>query len=735
MNRDGDNDNPVSGGTAAPPGKKRQPFDVVGFVLRRGVLIGLLGTLAGLALGLALYSLGDPVYRTAAVLLVDPAKQPTVSGRDRESVPGNLRDWIRTQLSRIRAKDVMLGAIERVPLEDRPDFLRERPDHPANPFRLMKRLDAREQTGTYLIELSLENDDPDGLAEVLNAVVDTFLQKLRRETEEAYQSRLEYLRLEREKISARLAEEEKRIMALAEGVDNKAFLHEGYNAHLTRVDQIQRLYWEAFDREVQARSTLRKVEADRDAVLQMSLQAYADERVADNFGINRIEQWTYEQLQRMRASIDGLTETNEDRVYVETRMEAMNRYLAEYKQRVGDETISNLREKRKYEFDRQVQLARTAAEAAERAAEILRGRLEDARGKASEISLAIFQASSPSLARDQLRERLQALSDRIDDAEMLAKAPVPVQIDQRAESPASPSSTSHVKLGLAGFVVGFGAVGAMILLYELMDDRIRSTRDLRMALAGDVPEALPQVNGGEGPGFGRLMLDQPGHPAVGVVRDVAGRLSQDRARHRGQVYVVAGVHPGAGATAFALQLARALRAMEDPVLLMEWNLSRPGLRGQAELPPGDGIEVFLRGEKTWEDVVQRDEGGQVDLVVSEGGPRPPQVTGLRELATSMREDYAMVVIDVGPLTGDLARMACRQADGVILVTAWKQGRYHQLRQAYERVALMGVPAVTAVLNRAPKSEEHPVRELIIQGTNLLSGIADRILFFRRTPHG
>lgn len=707
-------------------GKKRKPFDIIGLVLRRAIMVGVCGSFLGLTFAVILYPKGKPVYKAAAVILIDPAKQPTVNGRESNRIPGDIRNWTRTQLARILSEDVLKEAIQRVPLEERPDFLREKPDHPANPFKLMKRIDADEKFGTYLVTLEIENESPNGIAEMLNAVMEVFLEKLQSESEGGLSNRLEYLREERDKIAERLRIEEAALMELAGRVENKAFLHEGYNSHLVKVDQVQRLYWEAFAAETQAKSTLAKVTSDRNKMLEMSLQPFADTRVADNFGINRIEQWTYEQLQRMRASIDGLTEENKDRKYVESRMKAMNAYLREYKDRVNDETITNLNEKRLFELDQELLMAQSAAEAAERNASILKKRLEEARLQAGEISMAIFQASAPNLARNQLRDRLQALANRIDDAEMLAKAPIPVTIDQYAVRPSSPASTSNMKLGLAGFVLGFGFVGGLIFMFELLDERLRSSREIRLALGGDAPDALILKDGLDSR-FAHVLLEEPEHPSSHVIRDLATRLYRDHERYGGGVYVVSGVEEDVGATSISINLARALRELEGPVLLIELNLSRPGMREQLEMSACDGVESFLRGKRSLEDSIQRDAAGKLDVLISEGDGRPDDLSALHSLLPGLREDYKLIVVDAGAIRDDIPQLMGQRADGIVLVTKWKSTRYSLLRGAIDRLVHQEVTAVTAVLNQAPRIEKPPIQSFFAAITGKISFIASKVI--------
>jgi Mrp family chromosome partitioning ATPase/uncharacterized protein involved in exopolysaccharide biosynthesis len=714
-------------------GKKRKPFNIIAFVIRRGPVAAIAGAALGILLAILLRPMGKPEYQADAVLLVDPSKQPTLSGRERDTIPGNLGDWTRTQISRITGPDVLADAIARIDPAQRPEFLSPDPADPANVFRLMKRVRVKEVPRTYLVTLSIRDEAPHGIAEALNAVLEAFVQKLEDERKAAYSARMEYLHAERTKISARLEQEEARLMELANSVESKAFLHEGYNVHLTKVDQIQRLYWEAYARATEADANLARTQRDRDAVLAMDLKPFADERVADNFGINRIEQWTYEQLQQMRASIDGLTPDNQDRKYVESRMDSMNQYLTAYKGRVNDETILNLGEKRRFQQDELVLFAENAAKAARETAAHLQSRLEAARLEAAATSLAIFSASGPSFLRTQLRDRLQALNTRIDDAEMEAKAPLPVQIDKLAMPPDRPASSSTNTLMLLGLVAGLGIVGAALLLYELLDDRLRASREIELALGGPGPDPITAFvsDVGEHPAFIRALLDTPDHPASAAIRDLAVRVLHDHQRHGGKLYSLAGLQPRAGVTSLAVNLAQALRSLGGPVLLMELSFVRPGLRQALDLGTCSGMESFLRGETSIEDIIRRDPERRIDVICAEDSGRPASFERLHEILARLRGDYEVILIDAGALPEDIACLATRAADGVVLVARHKQSLFSDLRRAIDLLIQAEVPALTAVLTFSRRRSASPFQNALRHTIATLSTTAARLLHRKR----
>lgn len=680
----------------SPPGKRRKPVNLVDLLVRRLVLIAIGGALLAAVLAPLLWLTGGASYTASGTLAIDPGKEPTLNGRERETIPGNVGDYTRTLLSRLTSGDVLLAALQSVPTNQWPTILDPRRPAEANLGRLFKGVKAKEVPRTYLMSVDLTGPDPEGLGPMLNAVLDAFVGKLRRELEQQNERRLSYLRAERDQIVARITGERTRILELAEAVPNKAFLHESYTVHLSKLEQIQRLYWEAEALRAQREGDLRRAEQDRLLLHQLSLQPYADERVADNFGINRIEQWTYEQLQSLRSTIDGLTTNNEDRTYVEMRMQAMNDYLVKYKGEVNDLTIRILNEKRDYDLTTEVIKASNALAAARSSSDTLDQRLTEARREASDTSEAIFRAADITFTVSQLRERLGALNNRIDDCEMEAKAPLRVYIDRRSGDPTRPTSNSRPQLAGLGIVLAFGLVLLGVLGFEVMDDRIRGPAEVEAALGGPVPEPLPLLPAGTG--LERVLLDQPISAAGVILRTLAVRLNRERTGHGARRFGFSGVGSQTGNTSLALNAAHGLSRFAPRVLLLA--LGRDGLAERCGLNPAPASTALLKEPEGWENAVVRDEARGIDIAVIKlnGDPLPSKI-GLGDLLARMDERYDAVVMDLGPVPeDDLALAALHTLDAVVFTVYEDRTMFRDLRRALDAASAAGVPSLTAQLN-------------------------------------
>ena len=661
-----------NGATPAAEPKRRKALDLPGFLARRGALIGIVGGILALVLIPLLLLVVTPRYVADAVLMLDASKRVDLNGKEIDAIPGDIGDYTRTQIGRMTGVDVLLAALRSIPETNRPAFYEPKESEVHNAILVFKHLTVAEVPRSHLITAKLEAETPRGLGDLLNAVMDSFLSKLRHEQEQELNNRMTYLRDERSRIEEQLASYHARLLELAEKASNKAFLHESYTVHLTKLEQIQRLYWEAEAARAEKEGLLKKAQSDDVEMHKLSMQAYADERVADNFGINRIEQYTYEQLQQMRASVDGLTEDNQDRKYVEERMAAMNKYLEQYKKLVSEDTIRNLVDKREYDLRAAVIKAASDYDAAKLKCEQVGRDLEAARREASDTSEAIFNAAGITYSVGQLRERLTQLNTRIDDCEMTAKAPLKIAIEHRAATPTVPTTNTRPRVLIMAVLLAYGLVTAFCLVFELLDGRVRSRRELGAALGGPGPEPIPEAVGADAGRFARIVREVPESAAACALRSLAVRLERERRLSGGNVVLIAGAGPSAGTSSIAANLADALAGVAGRILL-----------------------VVIGG--TDAAVASTSVSGVSRACIAASGMDAR--SRLRELIGSSRGAFDYVLIDAPPLhASDISQFAALDCSAAIIVVREDRAEFRDVVFALDVLRAAKVPALTAVLN-------------------------------------
>ncbi len=674
--------------------KKMKPFGILDFAWRRVPLIVGFGVPAFIVLSVLLRFFVSPVYKVDAKVLITPTKAPSINGRDREIIQGDVGWFSRTLVLRLSNPDILRTALKKVPENERPDFLRGLGDTDRAVFRLMTRIKAEEVARTYMIIISMQGSESKGLAEMLNAVLDTFIEKLQTEQERQYLSQLNYLKNERKKIAERVNSEKESLFTITKELDSNLVLSEGYTGHLDKLRLLQNLYWASEGVALDRRGKFDQAKKDQQEISLLSITPFADAEVATFLGINQMEQWTYVETQGLRKTIDGLTMGNSDRKNVEDRMKSMLEYLKVYKEKVATDTKNTFADKRTYELEADVIRARNAYQGSQATADDLKANLNQAATEASKVSEAIFRAGEFAYGVTQFRTRLSSIDVRIDDAELEAKAPLPVLIDQHALPPDRPASSNASKLQIMAIVVAFGLIAGLCVVFDFFDPRVRTRAELGAAIGGPgcepVPALLPE--GAEDPAFPKILEGEG--PGVLAIRDFAVRLVLECQTSGARVVDLIGIHPRAGNSALTLTLARALASHGLRVLAAELPTPTPGLAALAGISDPVNLPKNAWASKS------PDPLGTADILPWVPGTTEDDVRAtLEKFLASARASYDVVLLDSRKLSeSDLAHEVALKSDVVVLVAKQDVGRFGDAKHIVEWCAAGGVPAITALLN-------------------------------------
>jgi capsular exopolysaccharide synthesis family protein len=185
-----------------------------------------------------------------------------------------------------------------------------------------------------------------------------------------------------------------------------------------------------------------------------------------------------------------------------------------------------------------------------------------------------------------------------------------------------------------------------------------------------------------------------------------------------QCLMVASPRPGDGRTRTAVNMAVGAAQSSRSVLLIDADLSSPGVASLLDLDESVGLQGILAGTASFADVV-RPVGSDGLHVITAGSAvlKAAGAAGLghpllasaamsRFLATA-RERYDLVVIDTPPmLISSDAVVLAAQVDGVVVVVDARRTRQRLLTATLRRLSVAGGSVVGLVLNRAAAPVQH-----------------------------
>lgn len=324
------------------------------------------------------------------------------------------------------------------------------------------------------------------------------------------------------------------------------------------------------------------------------------------------------------------------------------------------------------------------------------GRRITAQGKSDELSAELQMATGAYTTLAQKLEELR-VNEQLEVGSGAVVGPAVV-----ASTPVSPNPLRNTGLGLAiGLVFGLG----MALLYEYLDNTIKTDDEAEKFYGVPVLGHIPFLKIEKGQEHNLAIVDQPGSATAESFRLLRNSLDFINFERNIKTLLITSSAPGEGKSTVAANLAASLAQAGSKVALISCDFRRPTTESFFNLPNILGLSDVLLGRNSLKSALQRP--GDEQLVVLTSGKMPPNPSELlgsskmQSLIESVEEWADWVVIDTPPLlaVSDGATVA-RWADAVLLVSrSGKSTRETALRGA-EMLGNVGAKVIGVVVSGA-----------------------------------
>jgi len=689
-----------------PIRRPTKPIDPIGTVKRHWLKILVFGTALFLPLSLLPFMFQQPYYLAIGKLRISPATATFIARYEETPIAPYYKDYVRTQVDRMKEPEILEKAIDKLPANIKPIFAPEGISLSSAVTILGKQLKVKHIMGTHLILLNLSRGSPRGLAEIINNVMEVYLEKLQTEEEGKDHRRLIYLNKEKERLDGEIVIYGNRYKQIAESVGTSSF-SELYNIHNGQVAALQKEYVAAYANRAEKENLLMAAKREADFLKGISLDPLVDEMVEKDESLWDTAWWTYKTLQEMRASLDGVTKDNPDRKYVEERMKGMSKYLGKLRSEVRDRAHRIIYEKRDVEIKQKIIKAESAFEAAKEEEQEILQELHRAKAQSAKTSQNMLEGQQVETRLKSLREVVNRIGNRITELKLESRAPGRVSLESRARKPEIPAGSNLKQLFIIVFMLPFGLVTVICFLFDLTDNRVRSRKDVVNALGA--PPTWPisdyLVTGGKGIPFSNVTLDDPSNVVSKAIRSLAVKLNKEREEHAAKLTVVTGVDSKSGVTEILLNTAHAMALICEKVLVIDLNFVNPTLGRLVEVEEeSKGLVDFLLGRAEIQECIVRDEKRGLDLLPAGHRPTRDELALLNKskilkMLNSLKDQYEFLFVDTVPiLVSDLTEFLVVRADIVTLVIQGDRSLYKNLYLAGDVLIRFEIPAIAPVLN-------------------------------------
>ena len=626
-------------------------MDYVSVVLQRWPIA--LGIFALVAVLTVLYAwTRTPRYTATSRLLVETRGINLTAMQDAYD-QGRIAqsDIMQTQIQLITSPRVMEAVLQSGIFAQSPAFLSSR-----NPVqKLAKMVKATPAKAGYVLDVSVENENPELAANIVNTVVKSFLARNRERRLDVSDGGIAELKRKADELRSRLDLESASLQSFMESNRMVSF-EDAQNIVVDRLKGLNKNLMAAEPLRMQAESRYKTAQAILDAGVAVETipgvqesprvnaikseltkleQQYSD--IQDRFGEN------HQQLKSLTAQIQALR--------TQLAIEASNIVAAlkgKYEQALNEENM--LRE-----------------ELAKQEEEVLRF---------NELSTRYNLLKQN---RDSLQETYNAIIHRIDELDVtrISGQGDNVSVESWAEVPQTPSWPSKKKMLLLGLFFGVLLAIGFCFFLDYMDTTIKSEADVRtyigQSILGGIPSAESEAEDEKLDDL--FAVSHPRSHFAESFRTIRTALAFTATDSALRALTVSSVFPSEGKSLVAINLAIAYANVGKRTLLVDTDMRKPRIQHVFQPASKLGIADLLSSENRQEPEALVSATSIENLFYLPAGTIPPNPVELLDssrfdaLLAKLKQSYEMIIFDAPPaLNMADALILGKRTDGIVLVT-------------------------------------------------------------------
>jgi polysaccharide biosynthesis transport protein len=693
----------TSSSPPALPPKKSKKFDFVWFITRRlkTILLGG-GAIFTLLLPFAVLK-GNYSFETGGKLVIAREAPKIIGSKDEyTNLVNYFHDYAKTQVERIKSLENLEAALQSLPEDVRQQFQPGNMDQALAATILQKSLEVSEMGGTHLIQIKLKAGAAFGLADMVNAIMNSYIQRLREESEKRDSRRLAFLNEERDTLKKKLEEQSQTLETIVQKTMSSDFAG-STNVNLQKFLAVQDSFLRASLAKISAGNQFQQTEAESNALKKVPNKVLADEMVAGDQALWRTTSWTYEKLQELRASVDGVTKENTDRQYIENRMKGMEEYERRLREEIRKQSDKIVTEKRNFELSKKNLTAQHDYLSKTKTANDLKEELDKAKDQLEASLQEMIHGRQLTQEIENSRKKYFDLENRIRELMLESKTPLLVTIESLAIPPTSPSSSNKKKLVMMSLAVSLGLVTFVFLAIDFTDNRIHSPNDITNYLG--TPPIWPISNYISDPStnvpFEYLTLKDMDNKVARALGSLAVRLDKERHKFDAKIGLFTGVNEKSGVTAITLNAAQAMKRFCHKILVIDANSIHPSLMHFTGIKPESALPLSLNQKISNSGLsIYRDQERQLDFLFLDHLDWSQEGSGrLPTLLQDLKQEYDFILIDgESILKSDFTEMLVVMADVVVLNVQGDRTLYNEFIRSTEIILRLEVKALATVLN-------------------------------------
>jgi len=263
-----------------------------------------------------------------------------------------------------------------------------------------------------------------------------------------------------------------------------------------------------------------------------------------------------------------------------------------------------------------------------------------------------------------------------------------------------------IRVYFVALFAGSGVPFLIIFLSLMLNKKLKEEDVIKITnvpIVGNIPHNNTKTN--------TIVFDYPNSGIAEAYRMLRSKLQFYSQESRTSVTLITSSMPKDGKTYTAINLASVYSLLGKKTILVGFDLRKPKIFDDFNLPNDKGISTWLIGKDKLEDIIQ--ETSYKNLSVITAGPIPPnpsELTALEktnELFQLLKKKYDFIIVDSSPigLISDTVHIATL-ADVCLLVVRPGQTLRDMLDTTLKEMSSNGIKGVGLVLNDIQSDKKH-----------------------------
>jgi succinoglycan biosynthesis transport protein ExoP len=670
------------------------PEDLLQIIWRSRRIV-LLTTAMALGAGLIYVTMATPLYTSTSRIYVQQSGPKILAEAD--GVMTQPKNYLYTQAELLKSTPILLDALEKDGTKQLKIFHKVE-----NPVAYLKNKGLNVTVGNKddIINISSDSPDPGQAAQLVNAVVDSYKTYHASRKRNTAGEVLRILKKEKQDRDEELAKKLKAMMALKS--ENIALAFEGRNSNiiLDRLDTLSAELTQADLQMVEAKSVYENFRSMMNDPAR--LKRYADSERSKGIYISNADEWSKletesEQLQMQLNDLSRQPAANTSAMNsLQTKVRQIENRLALLYKRFAETQLA---------------IAEQQYQAAKQKQEQIAAYFEAQRQEAIQFNKQLAEYTILQSDWEQTKKLCDILDDRIKEiniTEDTGSLNISVLESARpADKPSKPPKARYMAIAL---LFGLVLSGAVALVRDKMDQRLRSMEEIAAALRLPSLGVIPSMSRREGPAIRgkKAYLDSRSVWAE-AYRTMRTAVLFSDTKAKAKTILVTSPEAGDGKTTVVSNLAITMAQAGQKTLVLEADFRKPMQNKIFGVNHNDkGLASVLTGAYELEDVIKTTCVSGLDILTC--GPDVPNPSetlysiNFNKVIKLLVKQYDRIIVDSPPvLPVTDAHILSSICQITILVLKADKSTRKASQQARDALLRVGARILGVVVNDVPKN--------------------------------